>query len=173
MMTGFLVLYLNISKNTRHLRMTSWTLVLLAVVFDSFDGWMARRLGAESELGKQLDSFADFISFGIAPAAILITTETFGKSHFALLVILCYPLAGAFRLARHNILGNRAYFCGLPITAAGFMQAVFGMALGGEHIWHFVAVIILTAALSAAMVSSFKVKRIIGAKHIDKNMKSC
>ena len=87
MMTGFLVLYLNISKNTRHLRMTSWTLVLLAVVFDSFDGWMARRLGAESELGKQLDSFADFISFGIAPAAILITMETFGKSPFALLVI--------------------------------------------------------------------------------------
>lgn len=173
MVAGFSVLYLNITKNTQDYRMISWGLILVAVVLDSFDGWAARRLGAESELGKQLDSFSDFLSFGIAPAAVLLNMESLNRSSFILIILLCYTLAGAFRLARYNSSNDKDFFVGLPITAAGFIQGFFGLVLDGSHIWHSVAIILLTATLSVMMISTFKVKRLISAKRIDKDVKSC
>ena len=78
----------------------------------------ARKFNIESELGKQLDSMSDIISFGVAPALLLyqgILNEFGGPgSFFTVFYIGC----GAFRLARFNI-PRKGYFTGLPITAAG------------------------------------------------------
>ena len=106
-------------------------LILLAAVFDFLDGMSARLLNAYSELGKQLDSLADLISFGLAPAVIvyhvmkstlLIDTlyphniETYKL--FFLFSILLIPIFSALRLAKFNIdTRQTTSFIGLPTPA--------------------------------------------------------
>ena len=65
MLSGLSVLYLSISMGGQNYARLSCILILIAVVADIFDGALARYLGTESDLGKQLDSFADLISFGL------------------------------------------------------------------------------------------------------------
>lgn len=165
MLAGLAVLYLNIGKVKLDYRILSYILILIAVLLDAFDGWTARLLGAESDLGKQLDSFADFISFGIAPIAVLLEVLPIRSAPGILVVLLLYPLAGAFRLARYNLTDCSNYFTGLPITAAGFIQACFGLFLSSRFVffpsWAVVTMVLLTALLSAMMMANFKVSRIL------------
>ena len=81
----------------------SLLLIFIAALADRFDGMVARKFNIESELGKQLDSMSDIISFGVAPALLLyqgILHEFGGPgSFFTVFYIGC----GAFRLARFNI----------------------------------------------------------------------
>jgi len=106
-------------------------LILIAAVFDFLDGMMARLLNAYSELGKQLDSLADLISFGVAPAIIvyhimksslLIDTLYPHNLEFTkflyLLSILLIPIFSALRLAKFNIDTKQSTsFIGLPTPA--------------------------------------------------------
>jgi len=118
-------------------RLAGW-LIIYAVMGDRLDGLVARRLRATSDLGVQLDSFADFLNFGIAPAFLLfsfLTSPTMSAPPFALpfgegpaRIYLCaaciiWVLAAVFRLARFNIntddaVPTRIYF-GIPTTLAG------------------------------------------------------
>jgi len=99
-------------------------LVIAAVVLDSADGALARKFGASSDFGVQLDSLADVISFGVAPAVLV---GTLVMQRFELMgwgLVVFFPVCGAWRLARYNVdsasEGNlEAEFCGLPTTAAG------------------------------------------------------
>ena len=79
----------------------------------------ARKLNIESELGKQLDSMSDIISFGVAPALLLYQGILFEFGAPGAFFTIFYIACGAFRLARFNISDNNGYFTGLPITAAG------------------------------------------------------
>ncbi len=107
----------------------------LAAVIDFLDGFVARLLGASSELGKQLDSLADVVSFGVAPGMILYqflrmsyAQEEGGLDVSALWLIPAFilPCAGAYRLARFNIDTEQSYgFKGVPIPAAGLLIASF------------------------------------------------
>lgn len=94
-------------------------LVFGAALFDSLDGRVARRLNVASEFGKQLDSLADLVSFGVAPALIayLLVFADSGWSGYALATV--FPICGALRLARFNVSGVKGHFVGLPITVAG------------------------------------------------------
>jgi CDP-diacylglycerol---serine O-phosphatidyltransferase len=110
----------------------------LAILFDSLDGRVARLIGGDSEFGKQFDSLADVISFGVAPAILAFVWGLHGLSendglakHVLLMgwiVTLAYVLCTAWRLARFNIQGmlpgtNNRYFVGMPTPGAAAMIA--------------------------------------------------
>lgn len=96
-------------------------LILLAAVFDFFDGFVARLLNSVSELGKQLDSLADVISFGFAPSALLyylIESNNILPDYFSLLSLLIVVFS-ALRLAKFNIDTEQTLeFRGLPTPAS-------------------------------------------------------
>ncbi|NLW58981.1 MAG: CDP-diacylglycerol--serine O-phosphatidyltransferase [Firmicutes bacterium] len=163
MLSGLTVLYLSIGMGGQNYAGLSCLLIIVAVVVDVFDGALARWLGTESDLGKQLDSFADLISFGLAPIAVLLTVEPIGATPALLPILAFYPVAGAFRLARFNLGDYTAYFVGLPITAAGLIQACFLLLLNRIILparWAVASVALLTAALSLLMVSTFKINKV-------------
>ena len=105
----------------------------IAAIIDFLDGFVARMFHAESELGKQLDSLCDVVSFGAAPAVILhqFLRMSFMQGEHAieastgwLLPAFIFAGAGAYRLARFNTDASQAYgFKGVPIPAAGLVVA--------------------------------------------------
>lgn len=105
----------------------------IAAIIDFLDGFVARLFKASSEMGKQLDSLADVVSFGVAPGLILyqllriayIGEETaLDTPWIALLPAFIFPCAGAWRLARFNIdTAQSTSFKGVPIPAAGLVVA--------------------------------------------------
>ena len=97
-------------------------LILIACIFDMLDGRLARLGGHESDFGREFDSLADVISFGVAPAMMLykIVLQNFA---YGWAVAFLYLLCGALRLARFNCLAARSSGCdkdfrGFPIPAA-------------------------------------------------------
>ncbi|WP_251554765.1 CDP-diacylglycerol--serine O-phosphatidyltransferase [Neobacillus muris] len=135
----------------------SLLLIFIAALADRFDGMAARKFNIESDLGKQLDSMSDIISFGVAPALLLyqgILHEFGGPgSFFAVFYIGC----GAFRLARFNITESNGYFTGLPITAAGCIATLSFLAIPYLPAYMFLFIMII---LSFLMVSTFKLKKV-------------
>ena len=102
--------------------------ILLAEVFDVLDGGVARMTGTTSDLGIQLDSLADLVSFGVAPAllAYVFALRPFGW--IGGLAAFAFAACGAFRLARFNVqthVLDKRYFVGLPIPAAAAVVATF------------------------------------------------
>lgn len=129
MLLGLVVLFSQVWKGPNY-RLRACLLILLAACVDALDGKLARRLGVESSLGKQLDSFADIISFGIAPVLITLThTQVRAGGWLSYACLGLYVLAAAFRLARFNIGDYRDYFLGLPITAAGTIVVAHNLLL--------------------------------------------
>lgn len=104
------------------------SLILLAGLFDRFDGMVARKMNITSELGIQLDSLSDLISFGISPALIVFIYKF--STHPRLMVIggiatVLYVLCGGLRLARYNVTGTiDDHFIGVPITLCGMLLAL-------------------------------------------------
>jgi CDP-diacylglycerol--serine O-phosphatidyltransferase len=121
--------------------LAAW-MIIYAVLTDRLDGLVARAVKGTSELGAQLDSFADFLNFGVAPAFLVITYLTSrsdlpfqsGTPH-TLLFIACggYMLCAVFRLARYNILSDDTVptkiFFGFPTTLAGGLLAIWMLLL--------------------------------------------
>ncbi len=107
----------------------------LAAVVDYFDGFLARLLGSSSEMGKQLDSLADLVSFGVAPSLIAYQflrlslaqdMDGLSASWFQLLPVFILPCAAAYRLARFNISApSSTGFTGVPVPAVGLLFASF------------------------------------------------
>lgn len=104
-------------------RVCAWELalwlILLATVADGVDGPLARRLRATSPMGQQLDSLADIVAFGAAPAFLFSTYYGGAPNPVRFGVALAFVLASAYRLARFHAQPTEGVFCGLPITAAG------------------------------------------------------
>jgi CDP-diacylglycerol--serine O-phosphatidyltransferase len=107
----------------------------LAALVDFFDGFAARLLKVNSELGKQLDSLADVVSFGVAPSFIVfqflrlsLATDINALSHTTFMMVPAFiiALAGAYRLAKFNIDPDQTtYFKGVPIPMIGILTAAF------------------------------------------------
>lgn len=132
-----------------------WIFIGMAAVFDFCDGASARALHAYSEIGKQLDSLSDLVSFGIAPGMLVLNLIHAHAEHpwmaFAALLI---PAAGAYRLAKFNVdTRQTTSFRGLPIPA----NAIFWIgatAWVARYIYPGTAVmLVLAALLSWLMVS--------------------
>lgn len=97
-----------------------WSPILLlgCFVFDSLDGLAARALNAQSEFGKQMDSLADVISFGVAPAYLYsLYSPDIENKLFTIATCSMIVIAGTIRLAKFNITPSKPYFMGLPIPA--------------------------------------------------------
>ncbi len=105
----------------------------LAAVVDFLDGFVARLFKASSEMGKQLDSLADLVSFGVAPGLIIyqFLRLSFAQQEGGLDVSLLWllpafvlPCAAAWRLARFNLDNSQSYsFKGMPVPAVGIFVA--------------------------------------------------
>ncbi len=114
--------------------------ILVAAVLDLLDGTVARMTGSSSELGMQLDSLADMVSFGVAPAMLAHVWAFKPVSSRLGLFVEVFPAAlfvaaGAFRLARFNIQTaflDKRYFVGLPIPAAAGTVAAFVLFMGDK-----------------------------------------
>ena len=100
-------------------RQIVWILIGGAAFFDFFDGAAARLLHAPSPLGKELDSLADLVSFGVAPSMLLYNIlQVWTGSWWIPFVALFIPAMGALRLAKFNLDESQATeFKGLPIPA--------------------------------------------------------
>ncbi len=99
--------------------------ILIALVADGLDGRAARFFGVSSEMGKEMDSLCDLVSFGVAPGilAYVFCLQVF--SWFGWFVAICFALCGAWRLARFNVNASvvHGYFMGLAIPAGGCFVA--------------------------------------------------
>jgi CDP-diacylglycerol--serine O-phosphatidyltransferase len=101
--------------------------ILLAAVFDAFDGKVAKLSGATSKFGVQYDSLADLVSFGVAPALLAFSWALRPYGKFGWLAAFTFVACGAIRLARYNVLasaGETKYFKGVPIPVAAAMIAL-------------------------------------------------
>ncbi|WP_027093387.1 CDP-diacylglycerol--serine O-phosphatidyltransferase [Cohnella thermotolerans] len=130
-------------------------LVIIAMLLDGVDGRVARALNAQSEFGKELDSLSDVISFGVAPAFIMYQAAfTDVNPALAWIVTAIFPICGALRLARFNVIeGVPGYFIGLPIPAAGGVLATLALFNRDLNVY---LLLLSTLALSYLMVSSIK-----------------
>lgn len=113
--------------------------VMFSVLTDKLDGFVARLVKGTSDLGVQLDSFADLLSFGVAPSTLFYSFFSrapdspfrTGAAHVVLSVVcIAWVLAVVFRLARYNLVGDdprcRNLFFGIPTTlAGGFLVSLF------------------------------------------------
>jgi CDP-diacylglycerol---serine O-phosphatidyltransferase len=153
-----------------------------AALFDGLDGGVARMTHTASEFGKELDSLADVITFGVAPALLawmwgfrqlpvfLSSTELTGKMiQVGAIASFLFLMAGASRLARFNITSNpqpsnpgrpgKKYFVGMPIPAAAGVVAAVVHFSGGDPIsslWSCVTWMFITVAAAYLMVSTWR-----------------
>jgi len=134
--------------------------------FDAFDGRVARMTKTQSEFGVELDSLADVITFGVAPAILLYKWALYGLGFFGIAVAAVYAACGAIRLARFNVLahsegGVQRFFIGLPIPlAAGMLVSLViavqqprSPAAEGVALW---GIAVLVLVLAFLMVSTIR-----------------
>ncbi len=126
--------------------------LLLAVVADVLDGKIARMIRREGDFGKQLDSLADTISFGVAPAAFGFTMI---KSPLAIIGYCIFLFAGILRLARFNVTDMKGEYEGLPITVNGILIPLIYFTR--VPLQYYPYIFIISAAL---MVSTLRVKKL-------------
>lgn len=135
-------------------------LIIAAGIMDRYDGRVARYLNVSSEIGKELDSLADLVSFGVAPSILIFTMYDFSKFGFiGYLLFLIFPLAGAYRLARYNCTTFDGVFTGIPITIAGMLVAIFSL-FTITRTANVALVIVMLVILSYLMVSKLKIKKL-------------
>ncbi|MEI6884599.1 MAG: CDP-diacylglycerol--serine O-phosphatidyltransferase [Bacteroidota bacterium] len=155
--------------------------IFIAAVFDFLDGTLARLLDARSELGKQLDSLADVVSFGVAPGIIVfnllsancaISCNALDRMHITPYFALLIPLCSAVRLGKFNLdLRQTVNFIGLPVPANAIFFASIPLVLFLQpHIYSLIkldffmdffansrVLVILTVFFSYLLVSDFKI----------------
>lgn len=130
------------------------TMIWVAMFFDLFDGFAARKLHCEGDFGKALDSLADVVSFGTAPVLILYLNSMSSVGVLGMALTALFPVCGALRLARYNCQKTATNgFVGMPITFAGGLMSFF--ALWSPYFTHGVAYLVIVV-LSALMVSQIR-----------------
>ena len=147
----------------------------IAIVFDGFDGRIARLTNTASAFGRELDSLADVIAFGVAPAVLAYVwgvravANMLGAAGFdrlrdaAWVLTFAFVICGAARLARFNIdtvkpTADRRFFVGMPIpAAAGFVAAVVHFYKQPVTTWQFsVAWLVVVGVLAFLMISRMR-----------------
>jgi CDP-diacylglycerol--serine O-phosphatidyltransferase len=156
-----------------------------AAIIDFLDGFLARLMKANSEMGKQLDSLSDVVSFGVAPGLILYQLLRLGYAQepnglnvsiIALLPAFIFTASVAWRLAKYNLADDQSYnFKGVPSPAAGLLIASFPLIILYEYFniqslfinrWFLYAVIFI---VSYFMLSS---RTFLAIKFIDFSLKN-
>ena len=143
---------------------TAAVAILIAMLFDVFDGKIARLTNSTSRFGVEYDSLSDLASFGIAPGLLIYTWGLNAYGKIGWLAVFLYIACGAMRLARFNTLtsgaggGGLRHFTGLPIPAAAGLIAT--TVIFDHHILQMgkevrpVVILLMTYVLAYLMVSS-------------------
>jgi CDP-diacylglycerol--serine O-phosphatidyltransferase len=127
-------------------------LLIMAVFFDYMDGKVARGLGGSSAFGEELDSLADALSFGAAPAFLMYANYIGVEGGMpGALGTAFFALCGVLRLARFNVTHVAGSFQGLPIPAAG--MALAALVIGETPLLPKIAVAVMTS-LGVLMIST-------------------
>lgn len=157
MFCGFLSI---LSASEGNFNYSAW-LIFTAAIFDALDGLVARLTNSSSELGVELDSLSDIVSFGAAPSFLLYKSFFYSMNTWGIIISALPLIAGGFRLARFNVqlVGfSKSFFLGLPIPSAALTIASFVLAFyqNGypELISEFITPMILV--LSFLMVSNIR-----------------
>jgi len=152
-------------------------LIPLALLFDVLDGYVARWRRQSSAMGRELDSLADVISFGVAPAAIAYACGMQGL--FDRIILLFFVACGVSRLARYNVTAERLseggdkvkYFEGTPIPTSLLLVGVLALAIWqgaiGKQLWfgavisgfQFHPLVLLFAVSGSLMISRIKIPK--------------
>lgn len=150
----------NLGMETGSLSPMSWAFIFIgaAAVFDFCDGLSARLLHAYSPVGKELDSLSDLVSFGLAPAFLVMNSmQSYGASVWVSAIALFIAVMGALRLAKFNVDTRQATsFIGLPIPAnaifwIGALAWIDSHAYPGD-----IVMALLIVAISLLMVSELR-----------------
>lgn len=142
--------------------------VLIAGLVDRYDGRIARFLDVSSDLGKELDSLADLVSFGVAPAMLSYILFNFSgfslKGFIGLAILIAFPICGAFRLARYNASSFDGVYTGIPITIVGCFMAFFNVVCCYFNYTSSSLIVVIVTILmilgSYLMVSTLKLKKV-------------
>jgi CDP-diacylglycerol--serine O-phosphatidyltransferase len=162
--SGFYAIVAAIDKNFAPAGMA----VFVAMIFDGLDGRIARLTRTETTFGKEYDSLADMVAFGLAPAIVtyqwgVVRIAEFGKEwgRFGWLAAFFYAVTAALRLARFNArsaTADKRYFEGLPSPSAAAVVAAFVWFSSGWRepgLAGLIAAFLVTATAGLLMVSSF------------------
>lgn len=158
-----------LSSGQPYLLNVSAGLIFLAMIFDAFDGRVARTIGVTSDLGANLDSLCDAISFGLAPPVVLFQLLS-GAVLTPLLWVagVIYVGCAVYRLARFNVeTGDHSedahlWFSGLPSTGAATVVALGVFALG-----MFASPVVAYAILVCTVVAAFLMVSRIRFPHLN------
>jgi CDP-diacylglycerol--serine O-phosphatidyltransferase len=166
------------TNDLRHVYFACW-LIPAALVFDVLDGRVARWRQASSELGRELDSLADVISFGVAPAAIAYGCGMQGL--YDRIVLVFFVVCGVSRLARYNITaeknsdggGKVKFFEGTPIPTSLLLVVILGIAASqgavGDALWggkldlagfHLHPLVLIFAISGSLMISRIRIPKL-------------
>ncbi len=166
MLMGFYSILASLKGNYVH---ASWA-IIIAMIFDGLDGWVARLTHSTTRFGIELDSLSDLVAFGVAPAVMLYkwALAPFGRIGWS--AAFLFMACGALRLARYNVQMGSAEsksFTGMPIPAAATIVST--LIIFYHEMWETVPVknyfiLLLTVTLAVLMVSTL---RYHGAKEID------
>lgn len=133
-------------------------LIVAAMVLDSFDGKVAEWLNQKNAMGKELDSLADLISFGVTPAVIFYLSDSLESGALKSAIAAIFVSCGMLRLARYNI-SEGTGFEGVPITVNGVMFPAL-VFLGAWYPGLYSAWPYLMLIQAILMVSSLRISRL-------------
>ncbi len=131
--------------------------IVLAAIFDLCDGRVARMANAESAFGRDFDSLADVVSFGLAPAMMAFSWGLHDLKRIGFIACFLYCIAAAARLARFNVSKqtDRRFFNGLPSPMAGVLLATCIAYIGADdEAWKTAVVLAIVVLLAVTMVSN-------------------
>ncbi len=149
--------------------------IIVAAILDGLDGRIARALKGTSRFGAELDSLADFVDFGVAPALVLYLWSLHEHRSLGWFAALIFTIAGALRLARFNVMiddpnkpvWSANFFVGMPAPAGAIMVMLplylhFGLDMANDHAYvpFEIVYVLFIAFLMASRIPHFSGKRI-------------
>ena len=156
MLCGFISILLGINHNFE----ASAIMMIIAIMFDSVDGWVARKINRNDEFkfGQNIDSLSDAISFGVAPAVFLYTISTtipHSLSTLPIIISLLIVACGVLRLTRYNAIADYIQtrdFIGFPIPGIAIILATFYLS----GLFNIYVALILMIIVSLLMISNVR-----------------
>lgn len=152
--------FLSIISSINHEFRIAAILMIIAIMFDSSDGWVARKINRQDKLdfGKNIDSLSDIVSFGMAPSIFLYTSINTTPGIFQIVVILVslfIVICGVLRLTRYNVIAGKidtTDFIGFPIPGISLIMASFYLS----GLYNPYVALILGIIISLMMISNIK-----------------
>lgn len=156
--------FLSIINSMNHNLELSAILMIVAIMFDSVDGWVARKTNRQDELGfgKNIDSMSDIVSFGVAPAIFIyscINTTPGIFQTIVILVSLMIVVCGVLRLTRYNVISDKLQtkdFIGFPIPGISFALSTFYLS----GLFNPYLALILSVVISLLMICNAEYKKL-------------